>query len=362
VSVVAEVLDLSLSTQGDTGSASRLRIQAKLNGILVTDPFAVRVRVCNAGVYADSTNATIAPDTGYGTTVATHQAGKDLDILSMSSNSAGVLTISGVVVDGETVTIGSQVYEFDVDGATTGDNVVVDISGDVTAAEGLLTVDTQPTILDSMIIAGQGYVFVADGDEDSPGEISIGTDLATAQAAIVAAINGSDGHNNAHALVTASAFAADDCTITAVVGGTAGNAFDTIETFTEVTNVFDATTMGTETLGADCIAADAVTALAAAITGDGSAVVTGVDGAGDTVDVVAIAPGAASDSIATTETMVNGAFGAATLALGSIPSQIFVNLTDGSVETVTVRLGAPEVEGLNTSFLDTALDVAHAAP
>ena len=101
-----------------------------------------------------------------------------------------------------------------------------------------LTVPTQPTAGDTMNIAEKHYTFVANGQADLDGEISVGTDLATAQAAIVAAINGSDGHNTANPHVTAGAFAVNVSTLTAKVAGALANSHVTTETFTAVGNVF----------------------------------------------------------------------------------------------------------------------------
>ena len=359
---ISESVAASIDTQGDTGTASRIKILGQRDSAAITDQFAVRVRVCNEDTFTNATNATIAVDSGYGTVITTHTSSKDLDIRSLDANATGTLTISGTVPDGETVTIGTRVYEFDTDGSTTGDNQVADISASATASEGTLTVDTQPTALDSFEIDGRGFVFVADGNEGSAGEISIGANLAAAQANIVAAINGTDGVHSAHPTVTAAAFATDASVITANVPGVAGDSITTTENFTAVTNIFDAGTLGTTTAGAECSAANAVTALVAAITADASAVVTAADGAGDTVDVTATADGYDGDSVATTETMSNGAWGAATLATGSIPSEIFVNLTDASAETVTLRLGPPELDGLVCEYHTAAIDVTHAAP
>lgn len=357
-----EEVVLSIDTQGDTGTASRIKILGKRDAAAIDDQFAVRVRVCDEDGFADATNATIAVDTGYGTVITTHSATKDLDIRSLSANATGTLTISGVVADGDTVTIGGRVYEFDADGSVTGTNIAADTSSYGTQSAGTLTIDTQPTALDAMEIGGTTYAFVASGTANSAGEISVEADLASAKLAIVAAINGTDGVNSAHPTVTAAAFATNDCVITAIVPGTGGDGITTTESFTAVTNVFDAGTLGTTAAGAECAAADAVTALAAAITADGSAVVTAVDGAGDTVVLTAVVAGAAGDAIATTETMSNGAFGAATLTAGSIPSEIYVNVTDGTAETVTIRLGTPDLDGLNCEYHTAHLDLTHAAP
>ncbi len=101
-----------------------------------------------------------------------------------------------------------------------------------------LTIPTQPTVGDTMNIGGKLYRFVANGTDDLNGEISVKTDLATAQAAIVAAINGTDGHNIANPFVTAGAFAVNVSTLTAKVAGALANSCATTETFTAVGNVF----------------------------------------------------------------------------------------------------------------------------
>lgn len=118
-------------------------------------------------------------------------------------------------------------------------------------AQGTLTVDTQPTATDTMVIGDKTYTFVADGSEANDGDISVGTDLATAQANIVDAINGDDAINTASEYVTAGAFGTNVSTLTAITAGVSGNTIETTETFTAVTNIFDANTLGTETAGVD---------------------------------------------------------------------------------------------------------------
>ena len=230
---------------------------------------------------------------------------------------SGVLTISGVAIDGETVTIGDDSYEFAADVAQSiSEDFAIDITSYTTASQGTLTVDTQPTNGDTMTIGSKAFTFVPNGTANADGEVSIGTDLATAQANIVAAINGSDGHNVASTVASAAAFATNDSVITALVGGVAGDSIATTETFTAGTNVFDAATLGTTTAGADCTAANAVTAVVASITTNDTQGVGAAEGAGDTVDLTADTKGVAGNSIATTEAMANGSFGAATLESG----------------------------------------------
>ena len=237
------------------------------------------------------------------------------------------LTISGVVIDGETVTIGTNIYEFCADTAqslSTG-TIAVDIEANATKSAGTLTIDTQPTAGDTMTIGTKVYTFVPVGTANADGEVSIGTDLATAKTAIVAAINGTDGISTAHTLVSAAAFVVNDCVITALVGGVAGDLIATTETFTAVSNVFNAVTLGTTVVGVDCVQADAVTALALAITTSDTQGVGAVDGAGDTVILTADTKGVVGNSIVIGETMANGAFaGGAVLLSGGVNGTVGV--------------------------------------
>lgn len=236
-------------------------------------------------------------------------------------NAAKNLAVSGVVIDGETITInnplvtGSDVYEFLADTAqskTAPTNIAMDITSYAVKANGTLTVPTQPTSGDTMTIGSKVFTFVPNGTANANGEVSVGTDLATAQAAIVAAINGTDGHNVAHTLVSAGTFAVNVSIITAFVGGTAGNAIATTETFTAVGNVFGAATLGS---GTACTAANAVIAIVAAITASDTQGVGAVSGAGNSVDLTADTAGIAGNNIVLAETMANGAFAGAAVAL-----------------------------------------------
>ena len=229
-------------------------------------------------------------------------------------NAKETLTISGVVVDGETVTInnpaveGVDVYEFLADAAqtkTTLTNKAVDITAYTTKSSGQLTIVTKPTSGDKMVIGSKTYTFVPVGTANANGEISIGADLAGAQAAIVAAINGTDGINTPHPMVRAGIFAANASTITALIGGVSGNLIATTETFTAAGNIFGATTLGS---GADCSAANAVLALVGTITASDTQGVGAADGAGDTVVLTADVAGVVGNAIIIGETMTNGAF------------------------------------------------------
>jgi hypothetical protein len=240
-------------------------------------------------------------------------------------NATKLLTLTGVVVDGEKITVdnplfsGSDVYEFLADTAqtkTTPTNKAVSIVANTTKATGTLTVATQPTAADTMTIGTKVYTFIANNATQGNGKIRVGTDLASAKLAIVAAINGTDTFNTAHPLVSASAFATNDCTLTALVGGVAGNSVATTETFTAVGNVFGAATLGS---GADCTAANAIVALLAAATASNTQGVTLTAGAGTTVNFNADYAGAAGNKIVVGKTLANATFaGGATKLSGGV--------------------------------------------
>jgi hypothetical protein len=107
-------------------------------------------------------------------------------------------------------------------------------------------------------------------------------------------VNGADGTGNV--------------VVTAIEEGTGPNSWTTTETCAN--GSWGAGTLGS---GSDIGAADAVTAIALAITNDGSAEVTAVDGAADTVVMTAKIKGTSGDAITTTTDMSNGAFGQGTL-------------------------------------------------
>jgi len=261
---------------------------------------------------------------------------KLLGVLRTPVNAAkakATLTLTGVVLHGQKVIIGADAYQFTADTAKTvdEDHIAVDIKASTTAATGNLTMITQPTSGDTVTVGVKTYIFVPVGTDNEDGEVSIGGNLAGAQAALVAAINGTDSHNEAHPNVRAATFAANVSAITAIIGGVAGNAIATTETFTAVGNVFAAVTLET---GADCTAANAITALVAAVTASDTQGITATDGAGDTV--VFEAPiGAAGNNIVISENLANGTFG------------VNVNNLSGGADTTSPNGGRFMVDATN---------------
>jgi hypothetical protein len=255
-----------------------------------------------------------------------------------------ILNVTGVVVHGETVTInnpavpGTDVYKFVGDGIGDISFIPVDISEVTTHSTGILTVDTQPTSGDTITIGSKVYTFVPVGTDTADGEISIGASLELAQAAIIAAINGTDGVNDPHPLVSIEPFNANAATITALIGGTCGDDIATTETFTAVTNIFAGVKLSG---GVDCSAENAINALEDAILANDSQGIVAEDSNADTTVLYAKVSGAAGNSIIIGETMVNGAFnaGATTLSGG----------VDGTI-------GYKGQQMMDTGYLYTCLD------
>lgn len=113
-----------------------------------------------------------------------------------------------------------------------------------------LTMDTQPTATDTVVLGAVTYTWRAAAV--STGEIAIGADLAAAKANLIAAINSGDAQNVVHPTVRISPFnTAHVAKLFAKVPGTGGNALASTETFTAVTNIFSAATftLGSGTSG-----------------------------------------------------------------------------------------------------------------
>ena len=135
-------------------------------------------------------------------------------------------------------------------------------------AQGTLTIAEPVTAGDTMTINGQVFTFVA-ALTGAANEINMGANEAATKTALDAAFGpsrtGSAGlHSVSDAVYTAMGctaadFVGDDMVFTANDEGTYGNSLATTETFTHVSNVFDAATLGTTTAGVDH--ADAISAL-----------------------------------------------------------------------------------------------------
>ena len=130
-------------------------------------------------------------------------------------------------------------------------------------AQGTLTIAEPVTTTDQFTIGLIQYTMIT--TPVAAYDIAIGADEAASKVNIVAAINASGTPGTeyfagtlANPLVSAIAFAGDDCVLTARLAGTAGNSIVSAETGNELThasNIFDATTLGTTTAGVDQVPA-----------------------------------------------------------------------------------------------------------
>jgi len=228
-------------------------------------------------------------------------------------NAIETLALTGVAIHGDSVTIdnpeepGTDVYEFaaDADQSVSDiDTIAVDITGYVGYAVGTLTMDTQPIAGDKVTIGTKVYTFVPLGTDNADGEVSVGADLAAAQSALSMAIAG-DGTSTPHPLVGVTGFVGNDLVITALIGGTAGNAIATTTAFTAITNIFAAVTLGT---GTNCSTANAKIALMAAITASDTQGVGATSAAGTTILLTSDVAGQVGNSIVLAEDLTNGNF------------------------------------------------------
>lgn len=220
-------------------------------------------------------------------------------------------SFTGDIVHGDTFTVdnpavtGKDVYEFLADEDLTKSNpsnIAVDIVSKATVAAVELTMAAQPTSGDTVTVGEKTYIFVPVGTDTAPGEVSIGANLAGAQAALVAAINGTDSHNQPHPSVYIMDFAANIASIEALIRGSAGNAIVSTETFTSASNLFSAATL---TSGTDCSATDAVTALIAAITASDTQGISASDRTGGVMDIEAKVAGVCGNAIGLATTSSN---------------------------------------------------------
>lgn len=214
------------------------------------------------------------------------------------------LTISGVVSDTQTVTIGSSVYEFDINDTYTAGRIQVDVSDLRNQAIQTLAFVGVPVVTNTVTLGGgdntEIYEFVAAAEEVQEGNIpvvlgeTLTADNAVAELAEVI--------NTNSALVTAVADdEANTVVVTAIVRGTAGNSIDTTDTCANA-NWGDTTLKG----GLDTItAANAVTALVASINANDE-YVTASDGNDGKVVVKCKYVGTDGNSITVSETLANG--------------------------------------------------------
>lgn len=131
----------------------------------------------------------------------------------------------------------------------------VDAPHEAVAAQGRLTMDSQPVNADTFTVDTKTYTWETTLT-NVDGNIHIGSDLAESQANLVAAfdLSGVAGTDyatamTAHPSCSIGPFSGNNAVITADAGGLAGNSYETTETFTAATNVFDDVTLGLTRIG-----------------------------------------------------------------------------------------------------------------
>ena len=232
---------------------------------------------------------------------------------------AGLLTLTGTVLDGETITIGSQVFEIDNNSAVSGTNVAIDVSSYTVKAKGTLTVTgASPQIADGFTITlgTKTYTF-KNTLTATEGQIKIGASDTATLVNAVSALNhtGTPGTDYycaaAHPTVFGFSSDATHLIVQARNPGVAGNSIVSTKSGSPI--AWDNTTLGTTTAGVDCTAANAKTALIAQIT-SGSTVVAATAGTGTTVLITLLIKGAAGNSVVPfSTTLTHGSVDAATL-------------------------------------------------
>lgn len=153
----------------------------------------------------------------------------------------GAISIQEAVVDEETITIGSHVFEFDDDVApgdiTTG-NIRVDVSSEAGYGMGTLTItDGQNASADETVTVGD-HVYTFKAAPSAADEVDIGTDDEGSAANLAAAINAGAGEGTAYGTgtvanaYTSAVAVANTVVLTAKTAGSAGNVATT-ETMTQ---------------------------------------------------------------------------------------------------------------------------------
>ena len=231
-----------------------------------------------------------------------------------------ILTFTGIAADTNTVTIGDNVYEFDNDDTITEGNIKVNMIPYYTKATGVLTFTGVVIEKETVTIGDDTFEFIDGGTAEEGNIVVLVTDDLTSDNAIeklVEAIN-----ENSEAVTAVGDTEANTVTLTAVEGGTDGNAIGTTETLTN--GSFAAATLVD---GADeVVKENAVIALEDAINTNENEIVTALQG-DDTLLVSAKLVGDEGNDIAIDEDCTNATWedGADKLSGGQYATPIRVS-------------------------------------
>ena len=229
-----------------------------------------------------------------------------------AKKASATISFDDVISDTETITIGSNVYEFDYTDAVTAGRIKIDMTDYLTKAKATLTYSGIPVVAETVTLGAAAtievYEFVADAEDIAdPANIPVvlGTTLTADNAVTLLA----EAINANSALVTAVASVmADTVILTAKTGGTGANALPIATTATKASFGAGVTTLsgGLNT----CATTKGSACLVAALNANEDEVVSAVLGA-DTESVVISNKlvGTEGNDVAVSTTCANGSFG-----------------------------------------------------
>lgn len=268
----------------------------------------------------------------------------------------GTLTLTGVVKEGERFTIGADTFEFDADGVITPGRIAVDLSAFMVRSQGTLTLGGAiPADGDTCTIGATTYRFKNTMAQINDVQRGISVDDCIDN--LVAAVNGAAGAGTlyytgttANSLATAAKTSGTTMVVTNIVYGTVGDSTPTTESFTDILNVFDAVTLGTTTAGVDCPAADADGAIISEYNTHATETITATQGGGTTVVFTYDSYGVFTT--ATTSSMANGSFGAATLGSGvaTVANEVLIGINaEACIDNLVLAVTAGAQVGVKYS-------------
>jgi len=172
------------------------------------------------------------------------------------------LIVSNLIKDAELITIGDTIFEIDSDSSVVSGRTAIDISGNSTFASGTITLTAVPTDGQTIIIGKDKYEFDIEGitrsgieTDNIKVDITGLTTIDQVGAVLTSVINA----NTTEDITTSFSSTTDTLTITSTVGGTIGNS---IKINKRLTGNTSGTTL---TGGTDCSIADAIVAIVSAI-------------------------------------------------------------------------------------------------
>lgn len=280
------------------------------SGNALADDAVTTAKILNANVTAAKLAATLDL-TGHALSNLSIESGTPVNAVA----AAGLLTLIGTVVDGETIVIGGETFEIDTDSTVGPGNIAIDVSAFAVASQATLTVTgggNQIADADTVTIDDGGtnekvYTFKTTLTP-TEGEVLIGANDTAALLNLKNAINHEGTPDTdyscaaAHPTVVGTSSDATTLIVSAFTPGTAGDSIATAKVAAELS--WDGN-LGTTTSGVDCPAADADGVLVTDITA-GSAIVVATQGSGTTVLIAMLIAGVAGNSVSFSTDIANG--------------------------------------------------------